>query len=246
MTHSKDYEKEFEIYGDKIGKVGYVDHMGSDLKAVNAARNSYGGHSGKLVPQDKKLLKHLMDEKHYGVLEHNVVTFRFVVPIFVARQFHRHRTWSYNEISRRYTSTKIDFFVPFEIRKQDLYDKQSSIPFDSSEIEKIKNIKNKIMKFNDQAYQNYLELMDDGLCRELARGSLPHNLYTSFWGTANLRNILLFLDLRLSGHAQKEIRLVAEAMEKICSDLYPNIMILFKKGLLCLEEAEEEKEARNT
>ena len=211
------------IYGDDIGYVEYVDHMGDDLKAVNAARNSYGRYSGNLNEKDKKLLEFLIEEGHFGVLEHNSVTFKFKVPMFVARQHHRHRTFSYNEISRRYTSFDIEFFVPDTLRTQDTVNKQNSIEwFAGTDLEKtfLKEIKD----FNQKSLDLYNKLVENGICREQARGVLTNNLYTTYWGTANLRNILHFLDLRLDKHAQLEIRVVAEAMEEICEKLFPNIM----------------------
>lgn len=227
MCHSSELQKVRFIYGDRIGSVQYIDHMGDDLKAVNAARNSFGKYSGKLNEKDKQLLDFLMQEEHYGVLEHNSVTFKFVVPIFVARQFHRHRTWSYNEISRRYTSFDIQFFVPEKLRKQDKNNKQSSY-IDDSLLEKEKTLIEKIEKHNLNSIDLYNELIDNEVCKELARGVLPHNLYTSFWGTANLRNIIHFLKLRTHPHSQLEIQLVAKEVEEICNILYPNIMKNYK------------------
>lgn len=227
MCHSNELKEMRFIYGDRIGGVQYIDHMGNDLKAVNAARNSYGKYSGNLNEKDKQLLDFLMQEEHYGVLEHNSVTFKFVVPVFVARQFHRHRTWSYNEISRRYTSFDIQFFVPEKLRKQDKVNKQSSY-MDDSLLEKEKTLLDKIANHNLKSIDLYNELIDNEVCKELARGVLPHNLYTSFWGTANLRNIIHFLKLRTHSHAQLEIQLVAKEVEDICNILYPNIMKNYK------------------
>lgn len=215
------------LYDDNIGLVEYIDHMGNDLKAVNGARNSFGKKSDSLTARDKELLNFLLTEGHLGVLEHNSVTFRFVVPIFVARQFHRHRTWSYNEISRRYTSVDINFYVPKTIRIQDTVNKQGSISLESDS-QLSKDCITKIEQMNQQSYNNYLDLINSGVCRELARGVLNHNLYTSFWGTANLRNIINFIKLRKDSHAQYEIQQVAKAVERICEDLYPETMKFYK------------------
>ena len=92
-----------ELYGDGIGRVELVDYMGSDLTVVNSARVSFGKTKQELDVKDKRLINYLINHKHTSTLEHNVVTFRFCVPLFVRSQHHRHRTWSYNEISRRYT-----------------------------------------------------------------------------------------------------------------------------------------------
>lgn len=216
------------IYNDNIGIVEYVDHCGSDLKAVNAARNSYYSVSKTFEERDEILLKFLLKEKHNAVLEHNVVTFHFVMPIFIARQFMRHRTWSYNEVSRRYTSTKIEFFVPEKLRAQDKDNKQmASLELDEETNKLAKEI---IEASNKISFENYKKLLDLGVCREQARGVLNQNLCTSFWGTANLRNILHFITLRKDKHAQYEIRVIAAAMENICNELFPVIMREYRNG----------------
>ena len=99
-----------DLYGDGIGKVEYVEHMGSDLSVVNSARVSFGKHKDVMEESDIKLINYLIKHRHTSTLEHCVVTFRFKVPLFVRSQHHRHRTWSYNEISRRYTDYNIELY----------------------------------------------------------------------------------------------------------------------------------------
>ena len=120
------YEKSIELYGDGIGRVDYVEHMGSDLTIVNAARVSFGKHKDVLDEKDERLIKYLIKHRHTSTLEHNVVTFRFIVPLFVRSQHHRHRTWSYNEISRRYTDVDIKFYEPKLFRTQHRSNRQAS------------------------------------------------------------------------------------------------------------------------
>ena len=96
-----------DIYGDGIGTVEYVQHMGEDITVVNSARVSFGKHKEVMDGRDRKLIKYLIKHRHTSTLEHCSITFRFVVPLFVRSQHHRHRTWSYNEISRRYTEKDI-------------------------------------------------------------------------------------------------------------------------------------------
>ena len=108
--------KSIELYGDGIGKVEYVEHMGSDLTIVNSARVSFGVHKEELDERDIKLIKYLIKHKHTSTLEHNFITFRFKVPLFIRSQHHRHRTWSYNEISRRYTDVNLEFYQPTEFQ----------------------------------------------------------------------------------------------------------------------------------
>lgn len=112
------YDKEIPLYGDGIGSVRYIQHMGSDLTVVNSARVSFGVEKTELDNKDRKLIKYLIKHRHTSTLEHNAVTFRFVVPLFVRSQHHRHRTWSYNEISRRYTDKEIRFYLPKTFRTQ--------------------------------------------------------------------------------------------------------------------------------
>ena len=103
------YEKSIELYSDGIGKVDYVQHMGSDLTVVNSARVSFGKNKAILDERDEKLISYLIKHRHTSVLEHCSVTFRFAVPLYIRSQHHRHRTWSYNEISRRYTDFDLRF-----------------------------------------------------------------------------------------------------------------------------------------
>ena len=115
-----------DLYGDGIGAVEYVQHMGEDITVVNSARVSFGKHKEVMDGRDRKLIKYLIRHKHTSTLEHCSITFRFVVPLFVRSQHHRHRTWSYNEISRRYTEKDITFYEPKEFRTQHKSNRQAS------------------------------------------------------------------------------------------------------------------------
>ena len=121
-----DYAKTIQLYGDGIGRVDYVQHMGSDLTVVNSARVSFGVEKEELDDRDRKLINYLIKHRHTSTLEHNLITFRFVVPLFVRSQHHRHRTWSYNEISRRYTDVNIQFYEPKQFRTQHKSNRQAS------------------------------------------------------------------------------------------------------------------------
>ena len=118
--------KKKNLYDDGIGTVEYVEHMGSDLSVVNSARVSFGAQKDILDEKDEKLISYLIKHKHTSTLEHCLITFRFVVPLFVRSQHHRHRTWSYNEISRRYTDVDIQFYEPKEFRTQHKSNRQAS------------------------------------------------------------------------------------------------------------------------
>ncbi len=226
------YEKSIELYGDAIGKVDYVQHMGSDLTVVNSARVSFGKNKAILDERDEKLIKYLIRHRHTSTLEHCSVTFRFTVPLYIRSQHHRHRTWSYNEISRRYTDIDLKFYEPSQFRTQHKSNRQASnadelidppLQLDSE----ISNTPRII--FASKALQDHhlicLKLFDTlieaGVCREQARGVLPQNLYTQYYGTVNLSNLLKFIDLRTHMGAQWEIQKVAQACLEIATDLWP-------------------------
>jgi len=233
------YDKSIELYGDGIGKVEYIDHMGTDLTIVNSARVSFGKTKDELDERDKKLIRYLVDHKHTSTFEHNVVTFRFVVPLFVRSQHHRHRTWSYNEISRRYTDENLAFYEPQEFRTQHKSNRQASnvedlinpmvpVPYNNAGFQ---GDASAVMKdWNQKAVKFYNDLMEAGVCREQARGVLPQNLYTEYYGTVNLSNLLKFIDLRNHEGAQWEIQKVAEACLEIATDLWPEAVGAFRKN----------------
>ena len=230
------YEKSIDIYGDGIGRVDYVNHMGDDLTVVNSARVSFGVEKEELDARDRRLINYLIKHKHTSTLEHNLITFRFSVPMFVRSQHHRHRTWSYNEISRRYTDVNINFYEPKEFRTQHKSNRQAS---------NAEELINPTMNPEDESHPKFGEwihpttaselvsahnadslllfeqLIEAGVCREQARGVLPQNLYTEYYGTVNLSNLLKFIDLRTHEGAQWEIQKVAEACLEIATDLFP-------------------------
>ena len=217
------YEKSIELYGDGVGRVDYVEHMGSDLTIVNSARVSFGAKKEELDAKDKKLINYLAKHKHTSTFEHNVVTFRFTVPLFVRSQHHRHRTWSYNEISRRYTDVNIQFYEPEAFRTQHESNRQASN--NEELINPILSCGSDCDEMVGMHHQMSLDLfnrmIEAGVCREQARGVLPQNLYTEYYGTCNLNNLLKFIDLRSHEGAQWEIQQVAVACLDIADDLWP-------------------------
>jgi len=219
-----------DLYDDGIGYVELVDHLGSDLSVVNSARVSFGKHKTEIEEQDKKLINYLIKHKHTSTLEHCAVTFRFKVPLFISKQHMRHRTWSYNEISRRYTDFNIEFYEPKAFRTQHESNRQASsdelidpkviyhhLP-DGASSRASQLVKN----HNRASLRLYNAMVEAGVCREQARGVLPQNIYTEYYGTANLNNILKFIGLRLHEGAQWEIQEVAKAILGITKDLFPN------------------------
>jgi len=218
-----------DLYGDGIGCVEYIQHMGDDLTIVNAARVSFGKNKTEMDEKDRKLIKYLINHKHTSTLEHNIVTFRFIVPIFVRSQHHRHRTWSYNEISRRYTAENLRFYEPGSFRTQHKSNRQASnvdeinpviIP-DLSDTSYGITAAESIKAHHKSSVSLYNILMSRGVCREQARGVLPQNLYTEYYGTCNLNNLIKFINLRIHKGAQWEIQRVAFACLEIAKSLWP-------------------------
>tara|TARA_Y100000593_G_scaffold65459_1_gene120637 strand:+ start:338 stop:1042 length:705 start_codon:yes stop_codon:yes gene_type:complete len=217
-------DRKIELYGDGIGHVELVDYLGSDLSVVNSARVSFGKHKEKIEEQDEKLINYLIKHKHSSTLEHNVVTFRFKVPLFVRSQHHRHRTWSYNEISRRYTDFNIEFYEPEAFRTQHKSNRQASnddLINPNLYIDDDQSCAAAVQKHHRYCYMLYNNLLNAGVCREQARGVLPQNMYTEYYGTANLNNIFKFISLRTHEGAQWEIQQVANAVLEIIAELYP-------------------------
>lgn len=214
-----------EMVLDGQGWIGLVDQLGNETSIVNAARVSFGKRRAEMDERDVKLVRYLIENKHNTPLEHVVFTFLVHCPLFVRSQWHRHRTWSYNEISRRYTEEDLEFYVPSQVRAQADNDRQASVEagsdFDQETCREI------IRKQNLAALAVYEDLLKRGVCREQARGVLPQNLMTTFWATVDLSNLLKFLDLRDSEHAQWEIRVYAAAIKKLIRPSIPNVASYF-------------------
>jgi len=224
--------RSIELYGDGIGRVDLVEWMGNDLTIVNSARVSFGKHKEELDAKDKRLINYLVKHRHTSTFEHNVATFRFVVPLYVRSQHHRHRTWSYNEISRRYTDVNIKFYQPHGFRTQHESNRQASnadelinpeVELDGFEMFSMHSfLADDAVQFHNQcSLELYNKLIEAGVCREQARGVLPQNLYTEYYGTVNLSNLMKFIDLRTHEGAQWEIQKVAEACLEIAEGLWP-------------------------
>jgi thymidylate synthase (FAD) len=208
--------------------------MGTDLTVVNSARVSFGVERTDLDDKDRRLIKYLIKHKHTSTLEHNSLTFKFTVPLFVRSQHHRHRTWSYNEISRRYTEKDLRFYTPEEFRTQHKSNRQASnqqglinprVYGNLSLLTASDVIKSRV----DDCVNTFESLLDAGVCREQARMILPQNLYTEYYGSCNLSNLLKFIDLRSHEGAQWEITKVAEACLQIATDLWPETVTAYRE-----------------
>ena len=209
-----EHQEEFNVLDH--GVVRLVSFMGGDDAVVQAARVSFG--KGITEPErDRKLLEYLMANRHETPFEHSVFKFHIKCPIFVARQWFRHRMASYNEISGRYTKMKEEFCLPEQLRTQ----KARNYKFDDVDKELNDELKQKITDSYDQCYNVYKELLAKGVAKEHARLVLPLSLYTQFYWSINARALLNFLSLRLDEHAQFEIREYAEAIAKVMEAKMP-------------------------
>ena len=206
------------------GFVTLRGHMGGDVDVVRAARVSYseGWKAGEDEGSDTRLIKYLKKNKHHTPFEAVVLKFEVKAPIFVFRQWHRHRTWSYNELSARYRELPEEFYVPhvMDIAPQAKNNKQGRElgGFDSDEA---RMIAEHIEASSKEAFMRYHTLLRTGLAKELARMVLPVNTYSHMEATVNLLNLMRFLSLRDHSHAQYEIRVYAEAMRELAKQVAP-------------------------
>ena len=223
-------DKEFKVLDH--GFVRLVDYMGGDQRIVQAARVSYG-RGTKTVREDRALIDYLIQNRHTSPFEQVVLTFHAKMPIFVARQWVRHRTARINEISGRYSVMKDEFYVPAEedIRFQSKKDRQGG----SSE-EVPAELRARVLEILSQthtnAYKDYEELIEKEIARELARINLPLSLYTQWYWQIDLHNLFHFLALRLDWHAQREIRAYAEVMATMTRAVAPMAYEFFEEHVL--------------
>lgn len=203
------------------GFVYLVDYMGDDLAIEQAARTSYGPGTKKAT-NSSGLIRYLIRHRHTSPVEMVDLKFHLKMPIFVARQWMRHRTASINEMSARYSVLPSEFYIPNveNVNQQSTVNNQGRgevIPQSEA-----RAIQNTFAADAEQAYAHYEEMLERyNLARETARGNLPVNIYTEFYWKINLHNLLHFLNLRLDSHSQLEIRSYAEAIESIVSDGWP-------------------------
>lgn len=208
--------KKLDPLKDNISSLELIRVSGSDVDVVNAARVSYGKFIQELTPKDIKLIEFLMEYDHTSPFEHNQLSFRIKCPMYVARQWMRHRMNSYNEISYRYVKAPLEFYIPELWRNQDTKNKQGSVG----------SFKNEAFTAEykaaiQQSILLYEKLLENGICREQARGILPTCTYTEFIFTCNLHSLMNFLKLRISTDAQYEIRVYAQGMLQLALPYFP-------------------------
>lgn len=200
---------------DGISSVELVRISGSDVDIVNAARVSFGKVVNEISPKDEKLIKYLLQHRHTSPFEHNQLSFRIKAPIYVVRQWMRHRMSSYNEISYRYVNSALEFYIPEQWRSQSIDNRQASFGgYQSNEMLAC------YKKSLDQAAQSYNSMLAAGVCREQARGVLPLCTYSEFIYTCNLHSFMHFLNLRTGAGAQYEIKVYADAMLELAKPYF--------------------------
>ncbi len=214
--HEQYTQEQVDPLGDGVSSLELVRASGSDLDVVNAARVSFGKMKRELTPRDHKLIRFLMRHDHTSPFEHNQMSFRVKAPMFVARQWMRHRMNSYNEISYRYVKAPLEFYIPAYWRYQDTNNKQGSYGQFHSQ-----DVTNTYQHAIDIAVQAYEYMLEAGVAREQARAILPMCTYTQYIFTCNLLSLLHFVNLRIRSDAQFEIRQYAQGMLKIAYHYFP-------------------------
>ena len=213
------------------GFVRLVDSMGSDLSVVRAARVSYDAdwRAGEDQGSDARLINYLWKNRHTSPFEAVTFTFEVKAPIFVFRQWHRHRTWSFNEVSARYTELPEEVYIPSTdvITTQSTANKQQRTNEMHPSAPHFRNI---MIEHAKASYGRYKLMLENGCPRELARCVLPVATYSRMFATVNLLNLLKFLSLRDHDHAQHEVRVYAQAMATLIEDIVPVTLKAFKES----------------
>jgi thymidylate synthase (FAD) len=214
------------------GFVRLIDVMGDDAAIVQAARVSYGSGTKKVL-EDRGLIRYLLRHAHTTPFEMVEFKFHVKLPIFVARQWIRHRTANVNEYSGRYSEMKDEFYTPNpnDIRPQSVLNKQGrseeTLPEGMAD-----QAANAFKAGQDEAYAQYQEFLEQGIAREIARINLPVSNYTEWYWKIDLHNLFHFLRLRIDSHAQYEIRVFAEAIAELVKPFVPHAWEAFEDYVL--------------
>ena len=208
-----------------------LDHaMADDLSVVNGARVSFARRKTEMDESDEGLIRFLMRDRHGTPFEHNAFRFHIRCPIFVAREWFRHRISSFNEFSLRYAKATEDFYVPAAEDVRTQVGRPGAYSFDPVEPEVAERTREELQAVYDSAYAAYERLVELGVARELARCVLPVGAYTEFYWTVNARALMNFLSLRAAETAQREIRRYAEAVETFLAEKMPVTYDAFVKS----------------
>jgi thymidylate synthase (FAD) len=224
------------------GYVRLIDSMGTDVSVVRAARVSYDAawRAGKDQGSDERLIRYLWQNHHTTPFEAVTFTFEIKAPIFVFRQWHRHRTWSYNELSARYRELPEEFYIPKpeSVGVQSTVNKQGRA-LDGEPLSNYDTLAEQrggeiegLKKTCEDAFARYRYLLGMGWPRELARSVLPVATYSHMFATVNFLNLLKFLTLRCDSHAQYEIRVYADAMRELIRPIVPVCVAAWEESVL--------------
>jgi thymidylate synthase (FAD) len=211
------------------GTIPVLDHgfvrldgcMADDLSVVNAARVSFAQRSEELVERDHGLIRFLMRERHGTPFEHNAFRFHVKLPIFVMREWARHRIGSFNEWSARYSQLDPEFYIPEPEDVRTQVGKPGAYSFDAVDPGLAEHTRETQAAIYGQAYAAYVDLLEQGVAKEVARNVLPVAIYTQFYWTVNARSLMNFLSLRNAVTAQREIRRYAAACEQLFGERMP-------------------------
>jgi thymidylate synthase (FAD) len=195
--------------------------MADDLSVVNAARVSFARRREEVDDADAGLIRFLMRDRHGTPFEHNSFRFHIRCPIFVAREWFRHRIGSFNEFSMRYAKATDDFYIPEPDDVRSQVGKPGAYSFEPVDPELAERTREELQAVYDMAYATYTRLVEDGVARELARSVIPVGAYTEFYWTVNARALMNFVSLRAAETAQREIRRYAEACEQFLAEQMP-------------------------
>jgi thymidylate synthase (FAD) len=203
------------------GFVRLDDVMASDLSVANAARVSFARRKEEMDDADAGLIRFLMRERHGTPFEHNAFRFHVRCPIFVAREWFRHRVGSFNEFSMRYAKATDEFYVPAPEDVRSQVGKPGAYTFETVDPELAESTRDEMRAVYEAAFATYERLVEQGIAREVARAVLPVGAYTEFYWTLNARSLMNFVSLRAAETAQREIRRYAEAVERFLEQHMP-------------------------
>jgi thymidylate synthase (FAD) len=203
------------------GFVRLDDAMASDLSVVNSARVSFGRRKLEMDDSDEGLIRFLMRDRHGTPFEHNAFRFHIRAPIFVAREWFRHRVGSFNEFSMRYAKATDDFYVPEADDVRTQVGKPGAYSFEPVPPELAEQTRGELQAVYEHAFATYERLVEAGVARELARAVMPVGAYTEWYWTVNARALMNFVALRAHESAQREIRRYAEAVETFFAEKMP-------------------------
>ena len=212
------------------GFVRLDEAMASDLSVANAARVSFARRKEVMDEADEGLIRFLMRDRHGTPFEHNAFRFHVRCPIFVAREWFRHRIGSFNEFSMRYAKATDEFYVPAPEDVRSQVGKPGAYTFEPVEPELAERTREELQAVYDAAYATYTRLVEQGVAREVARCVLPVGAYTEFYWTVNARALMNFVSLRAAETAQREIRRYAEAVERLFAEQMPVTHAAFVAG----------------